>query len=83
MEKLPGGKVMARGKFQVQLIDGSRVICWTQDDGELILDADRRHYEGNSGRKLPRRTLAALERGGLHAGNSMLYRSVLHNLADD
>jgi len=74
---------MESGKFEVQLIDGSRVICWNQEDGQLMLDADRRHYEGNSGRKLPRRTLAALERAGLHAGNSMLYRSVLHNLADE
>jgi len=61
----------------VQLVSGGQILCANREDAELVLDADRRHYEGNTGRKLPRRTLAALERAGHHAGNSMLYRSVM------
>ncbi len=70
-------------KIQVQLVDGGTVICSSRDDAELVLDADRRHYEGNTGRKLPRRTLAALERVGFTAANSMLYRSAMDKLAEE
>jgi hypothetical protein len=70
-------------QIQVQLVDGSRITCRSEDDAQLVLDADRRHYEGNTGRKLPRRTLAALERAGLTASNSMLYRSAMDKLAED
>jgi hypothetical protein len=70
-------------QIDVQLVDGSRVVCQNRGDAELVLDADRRHYEGDSGRILPRETLAALERTGRHAGNSMLYRSAMRNVAQE
>jgi hypothetical protein len=73
----------ASGLFEVQLAEGDTVTCQSRDDAELVLDAARRFYEGNSGRKLPRRTLAVLERAGLHAANSVLYRSVMGNLAEE
>jgi hypothetical protein len=37
----------------------------------------------NTGRKLPRETLAALERAGLNAANSLLYRSAMHHVAEE
>jgi hypothetical protein len=70
----------ANGQFEVHLMDGSKITCQSQEDAELVLDAVRRFYLGNKGR-LPIRTLDALERAGLNATNSMLYRSVLHYLA--
>jgi hypothetical protein len=66
----------------VTLVGGHRVTCPSLEDAELVRGADRRRYEGQNGRKLPRQTLAALERAGLHRGNSQLYRSALHNLED-
>ncbi len=71
----------ASGQFEVHLMDGSKITCQSREDAELVLDAVRRFYEGNTGRRLPVRTLDALERAGLNATNSMLYRSVLHYLA--
>ena len=74
--------------LQVHLPDGSTLTCQNESkaeleiDAELVLDAYRRHHEGNTSRKLPRRTLA-LERAGCHAANSMLYRSVMDKLADE
>ena len=68
-------------KFEVQLVDGGKIICDSQADAELVLDAVRRFYEGNTGRKLPRETLAALETAGLNATNSLLYRSAMHHVA--
>jgi hypothetical protein len=73
----------ASGKFEVQCGDGNKVPCESRADAELVFDAVRRHYEGNTGRRLPRQTLAALERAGLHAHNSMLYRSAMDNLAEE
>jgi len=64
-------------------VDGNKVICQSQGDAELVLDAGRRFYEGIAGRKLPRQTLAALERAGLNAANSMLYRFAMHNLSEE
>ena len=78
-----GNQQSTTRKVEVLLVDGSKVTCQSPHDAELVLDADRRHYEGNTGRKLPRETLAALERAGLHAGNSMLYRSAMDNLAEE
>lgn len=69
------------GQFEVHLMDGSKITCQSREDADLVLDAVRRFFEGNTGRKLPIRTLDALERAGLNPNNSMLYRSVLHNLA--
>jgi hypothetical protein len=71
------------GRFEVHLVDRSSLTCQSREDAELVLDADRRHYEGNTGRKLPRRTLAALTRAGLHARNAMLFRSAMPNLAKE
>ncbi len=71
------------GQFDVQLVDGRKLTCQSQGDAELILNADRRHYEGNTGRKLPRGTLSALERAGEYALNSWLYRSAMEKLADE
>ncbi len=71
------------GKFEVQLVDGDKITSDSHADAELVLGAVRRFYEGNTGRKLPRQTLAALERAGLHATNSVLYRSAMHHLADE
>jgi len=68
------------GLVAVQLVSGERIVCANRSDAELVLDADRRFYEGNSGRKLPKATIQALERAGLHANNSMLYRSALDNV---
>ncbi len=68
------------GQVIVTLVSGGSITCASQDDAELVRDADRRHYEGNTGRRLPRRTLDALERAGQNANNSMLYRSVMHKL---
>jgi hypothetical protein len=70
----------ATGQCEVQLADGSRVTCQSRADAELVFDAARRFYEGAPGRKLPRQTLAALERAGLNATNSLLYRSAIHNV---
>jgi hypothetical protein len=66
----------------VVLVDGERVRCANPEDAALVRDADQRLYEGEPGRKLPGHTLAALERAGLNANNSVLYRSVLGNLED-
>jgi hypothetical protein len=71
----------ANGKFEVELVDGSKVACASRNDAELVLDADRRIYEGDTNRKLPRETLAALERAGL--ARCMLYRLTMHNLEED
>jgi hypothetical protein len=73
----------AHNQFELQLVDGNKVICQSQGDAELVLDAGRRFYEGIAGRKLPRQTLAALERAGLNAANSMLYRFAMHNLSEE
>jgi hypothetical protein len=62
--------------------DGSSAICANPEDAELVLDAERRLYEGVSSRRLPRRTLVALERAGLNFRNSVLYRSAMHNLEE-
>lgn len=71
------------GSFNVHLPDGHTIPCQTRVDAELILSAVLQHYEGNTERKLPRETLAALERTGRSAVNSMLYRSVMHRVADE
>jgi hypothetical protein len=71
----------ANGQFEVRLMDGNKATCASQHDAELVLAAVRRFYDGNTGRRLPRRTLAALERAGLDAANSVLYRSAMHNLS--
>ena len=77
----PSVQQNANGQFEVHLMDGSKITCQSHEDAELVLDAVRRFYEGNTGRRLGRQHLAALDRAGLNAANSMLYRSVLHNLA--
>jgi hypothetical protein len=70
--------------IEVKLNSGAGVLCSSPEDADLVLDADRRRYEGNTGRKLPRRTLGALERAGHHFANSDLYRATLkHVEADD
>jgi hypothetical protein len=69
------------GKFEVQFLDGSKVGCQNRGDAELVLDAVRRFYEGNTNRRLPRRTLAALERAGV--ARSLLFRSAMRNLEED
>src|SRR5262249_32068302 len=66
----------------LRLPDGSSVICTSRADAELVLDAVRRFFEGDTGRKLPRQTLAALERAGMTAANSVLYRSALHQVEE-
>ena len=71
----------ANGKFEVLLLGGGKITCENRGDGDAVLDAARRFYEGNSGRKLLRRTLAALERSGMNAANSMLYRSAMRHVA--
>jgi hypothetical protein len=73
----------ASGRFEVLLPDETKVACQSRHDAELVFDAVGRHYEGNTGRKLPRETLAALERAGLNAANSMLCRSAMDNLAEE
>jgi hypothetical protein len=70
------------GPFEAYLVDGSTLTCGSLEDARLVIDAYERFYEGNSGRKLPKCTLAALERAGQNGANSMLYRSVLHNLQE-
>jgi len=71
-----------RTTCQVHLIGGEKIVCQSREDAELVRDAERRFFEGNNGRLLPRKTLVALERAGLNGHNSMLYRSVMHKLAD-
>ena len=66
----------------LRLPDGSSVICASRADAELVLDAVRRFFEGDTGRKLPRQTLAALERAGMTAANSVLDRSALHQVEE-
>jgi hypothetical protein len=70
----------ADGQIEERLPDGSSVICASRADAELVLGAVQRFFEGDTGRKLPRQTLAALERAGMNAANSVLYRSALHNV---
>ena len=70
-------------QVEIQLVDGSKIICQSRDDAALILDADRRFYTGNTGRRLPQQTVAAMERAVLHALNSRLYRSTMDKLAQD
>jgi len=73
----------ASGKFEVQLVDGGKIICDGRADAELVLDPVRRFFEGDTRRKLPRETLGALERAGLNAANSVLYRSAMHHVAEE
>jgi hypothetical protein len=82
-ESEPTIRQKAQGKVEVHLTDGSVITCQSRADAELVLDAARRFYEGNTGRKLPRETLAALERAGLNAANSRLYRSAMHHVAEE
>ncbi|HKI38464.1 MAG TPA: hypothetical protein VKA46_41835 [Gemmataceae bacterium] len=71
-------------RVEVTLNGGTKVLCASRQDAELVLDADRRRYEGNTGRKLPRQTLDALRRAGHHEANSDLYRVTLNHMeADD
>ncbi len=77
----PSIQQTASGQFEVHLMDGSRITCQNLEDAELVLDAVRRFYQGTIVGRLPIRTLDALERAGLNATNSMLYRSVLRYLA--
>lgn len=70
-------------KVQVHFVGGGTLVCASPADADLVLDAEQRLYEGNTGRKLPRETLAALERAGQNGANSLLYRSVMHNVADE
>jgi hypothetical protein len=69
------------GRVELELGGGEKIICANQADAELVLSANRRRYEGDSGRKLPRRTLDALGRAGLNS-NSLLYRSAMAYLGD-
>jgi len=65
---------------EVRLVNGEVARCATREDAGLVLDASRRFFEGNTGRKLPQRTLGALERAGMNAANSVLYRSTMRKL---
>jgi hypothetical protein len=82
-ESKPTIQQKAQGQVEVHLTDGSVIICQSRADAELVLDAARRFYEGDTGRKLPGETLAALERAGLNAANSLLYRSAMHHVAEE
>jgi hypothetical protein len=73
----------AQGRVEVHLTDGSVITCQSRADAELVLDAARRFYEGDTGRKLPQETLAALERAGLNAANSPLYGSAIRHVAEE
>jgi hypothetical protein len=64
----------------VTWVSGGSITCASHEDAELVRDAERRFFEGTTGRRLPRRTLEALERAGLNPRNSMLYRSVMDKL---
>jgi hypothetical protein len=76
-------KQKAQSQVEVHLTDGSVITCQSRSDAELVLDAARRFYEGDTGRKLPRETLAALGRAGLNAANSVLYRSAMRHVAEE
>ncbi len=65
---------------EVHLVGGSTVFCQNREDTELVLDAEKRFFEGSNGRRLPRQTVGALERSGL--AGSVLHRSSLRNLDD-
>lgn len=72
-------RITQNGGFNVHLPDGDTILCKTRADAELILQAVLQHYEGNFSRE----TLAALERTGRNAVNSLLYRAVMHLVADE
>ena len=65
------------------MTDGSVITCQSRHDADLVLDADRRLYERHTDRKLPRATLAALERAGLNVANSLLYRSAMDHVTEE
>ena len=73
----------AVGQVKVRLPDERSAICASRADAELVLGAVQRFFEGQTGRKLSRETLAALERAGMNAANSVLYRSALHNVEEE
>ena len=83
METQPSIHLHVNGNFEVWIPGNNSVTCHSRADAELVLDFVRRFYEGNTGRKLARETLAALGRAGLQPANSVWYRSAMHHVANE
>jgi hypothetical protein len=78
----PGVKQNADGRWQVELDPGQWVTCQSKDDADLLAWATARWFESNPDQTRVRHALGAMERSGLNAANSVLYRMFLHKLND-
>jgi hypothetical protein len=72
----------AMRKVEATLYGGSKVLCASQGDAELVRAAEQAFYSGNPNQMVPLGTLDALRRTGMNEVNSVLFRSAMRRARD-